>query len=186
MIHGTRRAVLGIAVLVAMLTFAGSANAAAPISKCNAAKKKCIGKYVAAALGCHAKAEGKNIAVDSACLAKATAKITTVDGKGCFDKNDAKVGNDCAHIGDANDHLTAADALILDVVQDVDPGYPAPVLSKCGAARKKCVGKKAAGLMGCDAKAGEGLRRECPHQGRRLPGDGDDQRSRNQSRRMGH
>ena len=147
---GHRRAVLGIAALAAVLMIGTTANAA-PISKCNAAKKKCIGKYIAAVMGCHAKAEGKNIAVDPACLAKATAKITGA-GKGCFDKNDAKVGNDCTQTGDAGAQLTAADAFILDVVNDIDPGYPAPTLSKCGAARKKCVGKKAAGLMGCDAK----------------------------------
>jgi len=144
------RAALGIAALAAVLTFGATAHAA-PISKCNAAKKKCIGKYIAAAMGCHAKAEGKGLAVDPACLAKATAKITG-GGKGCFDKNDAKVGNDCSQTGDAGAQLTAADAFVLDVVNDVDPAYPAATLTKCGAARKKCVGKKAAGLMGCDAK----------------------------------
>ena len=40
----------------------------------------------------------------------------------------------------------------IDVVTDVDPAYPTPTLTKCGAARKKCVGKKAAGLMGCSSK----------------------------------
>ncbi len=148
---GHRRAVLGIAALAAMLAIGTTANAAAPISKCNAAKKKCIGKYIAAAMGCHAKAEGKGTAVDPTCLAKATAKITGL-GKGCFDKNDAKVGNDCTQTGDAGSQLSAADAFILDVVNDVDPAYPAATLTKCGAARKKCVGKKAAGLMGCAAK----------------------------------
>ena len=37
---------------------------AAPISKCDAAKKKCLGKYVAAVLGCHAKAEQKGVPPD--------------------------------------------------------------------------------------------------------------------------
>src|SRR5262249_20464038 len=105
----------------------------------------------AAVMGCHAKAEGKNVPVDGTCLGKATAKITGA-GKGCFDKNDAKIGNDCSQTGDATAQLNAADAFVLDVVTDIDPGYPTPTLSKCGAARKKCVGKKAAGLMGCDAK----------------------------------
>lgn len=141
----------GIAALAMVVAFGATADAA-PISKCNAAKKKCIGKYVAAALGCHAKAEGKGVAVDPACISKAAAKITG-GGKGCFDKNDAKVGNDCSATGNAAQQLAEADALIDAVVTDVDPAYPAPTLTKCGAARKKCVGKKAAGLMGCAAKA---------------------------------
>ena len=139
-----------LVVAGALVAFATAADAA-PVSKCNAAKKKCIGKYVAAALGCHGKAESKGTAVDPGCVAKAVAKITG-GGKGCFDKNDAKVPNDCGTTGDASQHLADADALILDVVTDVDPAYPAPTLTKCGAARKKCVGKKAAGLMGCSAK----------------------------------
>jgi len=139
-----------VVLAAAVVSFAGAADAA-PVSKCNAAKKKCIGKYVAAVLGCHAKAEGKGVALDPGCVGKAVAKITG-GGKGCFDKNDAKVGNDCTDSGDAAQQLADADALILDVVTDVDPAYPAPTLTKCGAARKKCVGKKAAGLMGCSAK----------------------------------
>jgi hypothetical protein len=137
---------------LAMVMAIGSTADAAPVSKCNAAKKKCIGKYIAAALGCHAKAESKGEAVSTDCLNKATAKITG-GGKGCFDKNDAKVPNDCAQTGNATQQLTDADDLVAAVVSAVDPDYPTPTLTKCGAARKKCVGKKAAGLMGCEAKA---------------------------------
>ena len=139
-----------LAVASGLVVFATVAEAA-PVGKCAAAKKKCIGKYVAAVLGCHAKAEGKGVALDPACVAKAVAKITGA-GKGCFDKNDAKVPNDCTDSNDAAQQLADADAFILDVVTAVDPDYPAPTLTKCGAARKKCVGKKAAGLMGCSAK----------------------------------
>ncbi len=94
------KAGLGIAALAALLAFGSTANAA-PVSKCNAAKKKCIGKYIAAQMGCHAKAESKGLAVDPACLAKGTAKITTVENKGCFDKNDLKIGNDCSNTSGA-------------------------------------------------------------------------------------
>jgi hypothetical protein len=132
----------------------GSPAAAAPVSKCNAAKKKCIGKYVAAALGCHAKAETKGEAVSTDCLNKATAKITG-GGKGCFDKNDAKVPNDCSQTGNATQQLADANDLVAAVVGAVDPSYPTPIFTNCGAARKKCVGKKAAGLMGCEAKANQ-------------------------------
>jgi hypothetical protein len=136
----------------AMVLTAGSTADAAPVSKCNAAKKKCIGKYVAAVLGCHAKAEGKGEAVSPDCLSKAMAKLTG-GGKGCFDKNDAKVPNDCSQTGNVTQQSDDADALIAAVVSAVDPAYPTPTLTKCGAARKKCAGKKAAGHMGCEAKA---------------------------------
>jgi hypothetical protein len=145
------RFVVSIAALAMLLAVSPTAQAA-PVSKCNAAKKKCIGKYVAAVLGCHAKAEGKGEAVGTDCLTKATAKITG-GGKGCFDKNDAKAGNDCSQTGDAGQQLQDANDLIAAVVSAVDPNYPTPTLSKCGAARKKCAGKLAAGLMGCEAKA---------------------------------
>src|ERR1043165_518072 len=94
-------------VALAMMLAVGPTAQAAPVSKCNAAKKKCIGKYVAAVLGCHAKAEGKGEPLSTDCLNKATAKITG-GGKGCFDKNDAKVGNDCSQTGDANQQLQDA------------------------------------------------------------------------------
>ena len=143
------RAIAAAAMLVVAV---GSTADAAPVSKCNAAKKKCIGKYVAAVLGCHAKAEGKGEPVSGDCIAKAAAKITGA-GKGCFDKNDAKTGNDCSQTGTASQELQDANDLIASVVSAIDPNYPAVTFSKCGAARKKCAGKLAAGLMGCEAKA---------------------------------
>jgi hypothetical protein len=144
------RAVAAV-VGAAMVLVVAPVASAAPISKCTATKKKCIGKYVAAVLGCHAKAESNGVAVVAECVAKAVAKVTG-GGKGCFDKNDAKTPNDCLHPGDAAHQLADADALIANVVHAVDPAYPSPTLTKCGAARKKCAAKKAAGLLGCSAK----------------------------------
>ena len=140
---------LGAVALATMLAF-GTTATAAPISKCNASKKKCIGKYIASVMGCHAKAESKSLMVDPTCLSKATAKITGA-GKGCFDKADAKDDN-CSQTGDANAQLAVANAFINDVVDDIDPNYPTPHTNKCDAAQKKCVGKKASALMGCKAK----------------------------------
>ncbi len=137
-------------IALAMLVVAVNATAA-PVSKCNAVKKRCIGKYVTAVMGCHAKAESKGLVVDPVCLAKAAARITG-GGKGCFDKVDAIPANDCSVSGDAAEQSSVADGFVIDVVDDVDPSYPAPVVSKCGAARKKCVGKAAAGLMTCATK----------------------------------
>ena len=145
-------AVSRIALLsvVVSLALAGATANAAPISKCDAAKKKCVGKYVAAVLGCHAKAETKGVALDAACVAKAGAKMTG-GGKGCFDKLDAVTPNDCHRSGDAALLLLHADALIRDAVAAIDPAHPAPTLSKCGAARTSCVAKTVAGLMKCSA-----------------------------------
>lgn len=145
-----RVAALSAVASMTIVLAAGNVSAA-PISKCNAVKKKCIGKYVAAVLACHAKAEGSGAELDGGCVAKAVAKVTG-GGKGCFDKQDAIAGNDCGHTGDAVQMLEDADALILDVVTDVDPGYPTAAFTKCGAARKKCLAKEAAGLMACSAK----------------------------------
>lgn len=137
------------ATLAFLLGFALDVHAA-PISKCDAAKKKCLGTYVAAVLGCHAKAEQKGVAVDGTCLAKAGAKVSG-GGKGCFDKAETPP-NDCSTPGDLSARLGEADAAILDLVGRIDPSYPAPTLTRCGAARKKCAGKKMAGLMACSAK----------------------------------
>src|SRR5262245_1707970 len=140
-------ALVSISALIADATASGSP----PISRCAAGKKKCLGKYVATVLGCHARAVQKGAEVDGACAAKATAKITG-GGKGCFDKLEAKVPNDCLTLGDADDRLTEASAFVLDVVDDLSPGYPAPTTSVCSSKRMKCVGKKVAWWMKCSVK----------------------------------
>ncbi len=138
-----------VAAAALVLGFALNVHAA-PISKCDAAKKKCLGKYVAAVLVCHAKAEQTGAAVEPACLSEAGAKVAG-GGKGCFDKAEASP-NDCATPGDLSARLGEADAAIRDLVGRIDPSYPTPKLTRCGAARKKCAGKKMAGLMACAAK----------------------------------
>ena len=133
---------------LAMLAVDGAPAAGAPLSACDAAKKTCLGKYVAAVFGCHAKAERKGDAVAAECLAKAADKLDA-----CYAKRDGKTGNDCAQTGNAGQQRADADALVVDVVTAVDPSYPAANVTTCGAARKTCVAKKAAGLMKCAAKA---------------------------------
>ena len=44
------------------------------------------------------------------------------------------------------------DAFVLDVVTELDTGYPTPVLSKCSAGKKKCVANKAKAILGCYGK----------------------------------
>jgi hypothetical protein len=121
--------------------------------KCQPAKKKCVAKKQDCLLKCHAIAEAKGLPVDPNCLSKCETKF---DGgvnpaKGCVAKVEAKGG---CMVGNQTASLEAAvDAFVLDVVQQLDPGYPAPVLNACSAAKKRCAGKKTAALLKCLAKA---------------------------------
>ncbi len=76
-----------------------NADVGAALGKCDAAKQRCVGKYVAAILGCYAKAANKGGVVSNgpgSCTAKAMAKL--FDGtKGCLDK--AAANGDCSHAG---------------------------------------------------------------------------------------
>lgn len=94
-------------------------------SKCDAAKNKCVGKYVAGITGCYAKAAGKTGIVDNAlggCTAKSAAKL--FDGlKGCLDKGAA--ADDCASPGNQGAALAAAADAFLDTqVCLLDPTGP--------------------------------------------------------------
>src|SRR6185503_3756142 len=47
---------------------------------------------------------------------------------------------------------SAADAFVAAVVSAVDPAYPAPIIDRCSAGKKKCVSKLVHGLIKCHAK----------------------------------
>ena len=140
-----RRAVLGIAALA--LTLGGVTTAhAVPVNKCAAAKTKCVSAKVKGLLGCHQKAEGKSLAVDPTCIDKVVAKFSA-----CIVKPEAKPP--CLTTNDGATLEAAIDAYVLDVVQELDPGYPTPVTNKCSVAKKKAVAAKTAAKLGCLAKA---------------------------------
>ncbi len=64
--------------------------------KCDAAKHKCVAKYIAGVTGCYAKAARKGGAIDTACVDKLANKLA--DGnKGCLDK--AARASDCTNGG---------------------------------------------------------------------------------------
>ena len=95
------------------------------VGKCDAAKQKCVGKYVAAVGGCWAKAAGKLPGdVDSVCTGKAATKLA--DGvKGCLDKAAANL--DCTNAGSQAAVLkSAADAFLEEQACLLDPANPAP------------------------------------------------------------
>jgi hypothetical protein len=149
--------VLGAIVLsgTALLLSPTGAWAQLATAKCTAAKIKCANNKAGGLLKCHNKAETKNLPVDSECTTKAQTKF---DGgidptKGCMGKAEKDlVKSPCATTGDTASLEAKVDAFVLDVVTEVDPGYPAPVLSKCSAGKKKCVGNKVKGILGCYGK----------------------------------
>ncbi len=90
--------------------------------KCDAAKQKCVGKYIAGVTGCYAKAAGKTGSVDPVCVSKVAGKLA--DGaKGCLDK--AAAAPDCTNAGSQAAALkAAADAYIDAQACALDPGNP--------------------------------------------------------------
>ncbi len=150
----TRSVILGAGLMAAgsLLLGASSVQAQVPLTaKCTAAKIKCVTGLTTADLKCHEKAEGKGVAVDPACTSKADIKFTdTVTNKGCMEKAESKPP--CATTGDAAAIQADSDAFVNDIVTDVDPLYPTPVLDKCSAGKKKCVGNKVKSLLGCYGK----------------------------------
>ena len=146
-------AALSAVAFVAVVAFgAGTASAQ---NKCLAGKTKCVNKKMSALLKCHNTAEKTGLPVDPACLAKATGKFdggTKGPAAACFAKLEAKNDGPCVTFGDLAAEESKVDAFVLDVVQELDPGYPAPILNTCSAGKKKCVLKKAAGKLKCDEK----------------------------------
>ncbi len=141
---------LGTGMLASALLLLGTAQAQVPATaKCSAAKMKCANTKATGLLKCHNKAEGKGVAVDPACITKAEMKFS-LPAKGCMEKADLKPP--CATTGDAPSLEATIDAFVNDIVTDVDPMYPTPVLDKCSAGKKKCVANKVKALLGCYGK----------------------------------
>jgi len=91
------------------------------LGKCDAAKIKCVAKYVAATAKCHARAAAsKSGAINAACSAKASVRLA--DGaKGCLDK--AALQTDCTNAGSQAVTLRdAADSFVHEAVCDLSPG----------------------------------------------------------------
>jgi len=150
----SRSAVLGIPVLAALLVFVATGSAQGP-NKCLAGKNKCASKKIAGLLKCHAKAEKTNTAVDPICTQKVTDKFDggAVPAKGCFAKLEVKNDGPCVTTNDTSAVETTVDNNVSTIVTQLDPGFPAPVLSKCSAGKKKCVSKKIAAILKCHEKA---------------------------------
>lgn len=138
------------AVLIALVATTAPGQT---VDSCDSRKTKCVGRIVERMLRCHAAAERRNRAVDPACLARATDAFSNIDETGCWDRFETR--DDCVTTADAGMIAANVDAFVLDVVTALDPGYPAPTLNRCSAAKKRCVSDQAVGLLGCYAKAGD-------------------------------
>jgi hypothetical protein len=147
-----RYAMVGASVLfgTVLLLDVSGAWAQASLGQCTAAKLKCASTKATGLLGCHVKAESRNMVVDPACVDRVAAKFT-LPPNGCIEKAEAKL-QPCVTNGDAGSLEATIDDFVLDVVSGLDPGYPAPVLNKCSAAKKKCVANTAKAVLGCYAK----------------------------------
>jgi hypothetical protein len=89
-------------------------------SRCDAAKLKCVGRYVAAVTDCCARAAAKTGAVDDACTTKYSARLS--DGsRGCLDKAEASESS-CSATDDAAALQSGADQFVADALCALDPG----------------------------------------------------------------
>ena len=148
-----RRSVIPGALALGVMVVFGTPASAVTINNCQAGKKHCVKNYVAATLKCHAEAERSGAALDPTCIQKAADRYTggAAPAKGCFAKLEAR--RVCNTTGDSETLQAKTAAFISDVVTALDPGYPAPILNTCSAAKKQCVARLARALLGCHAKA---------------------------------
>jgi len=123
--------------------------------KCQPAKKKCVAKKQDCLFKLHSLAElqGTDTTTDPRFVAGVVkCQVKFQDSlKGCIPKAEAKGG--CIRTGQSGDLEASTDAFVLDVVTDLDPGFPAPVVNTCSSFKKRCVAKKATGLLKCLATA---------------------------------
>jgi cysteine-rich repeat protein len=86
--------------------------------KCDAAKSRIVGRYVAAKASCYAKAASKAGAVDAACLAKAATALSTAITK-------AEELSACSNVGQGTLLVAMANAFLEGQVCTMDPANPA-------------------------------------------------------------
>src|SRR5262245_48511356 len=138
--------------LVTVLLLVPGAPASAQQAKCLAGKTGCMAKKAAGLLKCEALAETPGRPVDpntKDCVTKVETRFGTglVTAKGCFEKLESKVPNDCPTVDNTGAAETAVDACVAAIVAAIDP-LPLDQ-TKCGAGRKKCASKYLAGLLKC-------------------------------------
>jgi hypothetical protein len=96
-----------------------AADAGSAVGHCDAAKIKCLGKYVAAVTLCDAKAAKGSGQIDPSCTETAAGKLAN-GARGCLDR--AAFAGDCTHAGSQSIGLRgAADEFVHDALCAFDP-----------------------------------------------------------------
>ncbi|HXJ36241.1 MAG TPA: hypothetical protein VMS22_19585 [Candidatus Eisenbacteria bacterium] len=125
-------------------------------AKCLANKTKCVAKLAGGLVKCQqlATTPAKPADVDAGgCIDKLEDKFDggVEPAKGCFEKLEGKVPNDCVTIDDTQLARDLIAACVDSLVTAIDP---APIdQSKCGAGKLKCAAKKLLGLLKCQQVA---------------------------------
>jgi hypothetical protein len=145
-----------IAAALALVLGSSGPVAAGPSNaqKCAAAKIKSAGKKGACLLGLYAKQEATGIGATTASTQKCKNKLSAT-----FAKSEAKGG--CVTTGDAPAIESKVDTFVGDVDGMLLTSPPGPP-SKCNAAKLKSAGKKAACLLGLEAKEATGSAADPP------------------------
>ncbi len=147
------------AALIALLGVSTPASALHPVSlpagaaKCLPGKIKCAIKKKACLLGVAKKA----FPGDPVKIAKCKDGFDlnpAIPAKGCFSKQDQKVGNDCLTTGDAAVIEAKIDAHVQDIVDEMNPANFVGS-NKCQNAKVGCVLKYNSCVLGLFAKAGK-------------------------------
>lgn len=141
-------------LLLALLAVAVIGTAAeaqtVTVNRCAAAKVRCVIGYthvcgVQGVLGgfkCHQNATLRGRFVDQVCVNRIVDKITE-----CF--RDAERKGSCLTTGDVVAVQDKIEAFVLDLVTDVTPGFPYPLVNNCAAGKQKAIAEATAEKLEC-------------------------------------
>ena len=137
--------------LVTVLAVASSASAqTVTVNRCAAAKVRCVMGYthvcgVQGVLGlfkCHQNATIRGRFIDQVCANRVVDKITD-----CF--RDAERRGECLTSEDVLPIQDKIEAFVLDAVEELNPGYPYPIVNTCAAGKEKALAELTSDSLDC-------------------------------------
>ena len=144
-----------VAVVACTLVLGSSAEAqTVTVDRCAGAKMRCVMGYthicgvsgVEGQLKCYENATLKGRFVDLVCILRTVDEIHE-----CF--WNAERRNVCRTLGDVSAVQAKIEAFVLDVVDDVTPGFPHPMINKCAAAKQKEIADATSAKLECFEEA---------------------------------
>lgn len=144
-----------VAVVACTVVLGSSAEAqTVTVDRCAGAKMRCAMGYthiccvagVEGQLKCYQTATLRGRFVDPVCINRTTDEILE-----CF--RAAERRNVCRTLGDVFDVNDKITAFVLDVIDDVTPGFPYPTINKCAAGKQKELADATSAKMGCFEEA---------------------------------